>query len=83
MVSRWANQRRLVLQTFAWVPALVDLSLRSSTWELKLAVTAGFVQAIIAVMSWMVVIENSETIAKQLDEMAPRTEQEQGESTFI
>lgn len=29
-------------------------------------------------MAWMAVIENSESIAKKLEEIAPRTEQEEG-----
>eukprot|EP00892_Ulva_mutabilis_P000574 jgi/Ulvmu1/10517/UM064_0055.1 len=66
--------------TLAWLPVLVDLSLESSGWEWQLAIAAFFVQAVITVMAWMAVIENSENIAKQLDEMAPRTAQEEAEA---
>lgn len=85
MLASYTVQADLIgtVQTFAWVPQLVDLTLGTSSWELKLAVAAGFVQAIIAVMAWMSVIENSENIAKQLDEIAPRTEQEEGSSCYL
>lgn len=67
-----------LLQTFAWLPLLVDLSLQSSGWELQLAIAAGLVQAVITVMAWLAVIGSSEDIAKQLEDIAPRTAQEEG-----